>query len=299
VREALRDDRQALARAGEMLPGAEDCTVAIVKDLSDFRLLFPDMRPPLPVRMTRIVLMAAHAALADSGIPLDGRREDTGIVFNRDRGTLSVVARIVEPVLTDGLRKMSPLLFPQSVANLPLGAVATSFGLHGPQLVTMGGAAFLLAVEMLRRGDATAMLCGGFEEVDINSFVAADANGIIQPHAPPAAYRPYHPQSPGAAYGEGAVFCMLEDAESAGVGRHRYAEIVAVAEGLDAAVDELTVADLRNWGRPRGEALADICRDALAGAGVSAGDIGLWVGGANGVPEYAAAEGVLICRSTV
>src|SRR4051812_32726568 len=74
LRSGIREGRTALSRAGSALPGAEDCTVGVIRDFTPFRAAFPEMRPPLPVSITKMALLAAHDALADSGLPLDAPR---------------------------------------------------------------------------------------------------------------------------------------------------------------------------------------------------------------------------------
>src|SRR5439155_26332854 len=78
LRSALGRGESALAMAGAELPGAEELTVALVRDLAPFRAAFPKARSPLPVRQTRLLLVAAAEALADAGAAAEGRRPGPG-----------------------------------------------------------------------------------------------------------------------------------------------------------------------------------------------------------------------------
>lgn len=268
------------APAGEALPGAEDRQVALVRDLGPFREAFPGIKPPLPVPTTRLALLAAAEALRHAGLTSGGfASERVGVFLNRGRGPASVVAKIMEPVLKDGPRKMSPLLFAQSVANGPLGAVSLQLGLRGPNLLTLGGGATLLAWGALRRGEADVILCGGLEEVEVNSLLAAERNGILHPDG-----------GPGPWPGEGAIFLVLERADSAAArGARPLARLLSAVEGLDPeAPAELTATT--GWGTPRAGAFQAWTEAALEAAGVSPDAVGAWISAANGLPSLTAAE---------
>jgi 3-oxoacyl-[acyl-carrier-protein] synthase II len=290
LREALLADRRALAPAGDALPEARDRTVGLARDLSMFRSRFPQIRPPLPIALTRMAMLAADEALKDARLDRDAL-SGAGAVLNRNRGPASVLVEMMQPVLLGGPRKSSPLLFSQGVANAQLGAVATLFGINGPQLVTMGGGGVLLASEIVRRGEAAAVLLGGLEEIEVNCLLGAEANGFIQPRAAPDRYRPFDAGSAGTTLGEGAVFCLLERESSA---RRRgatiRAELSSVATSLGACARPITGASFRGWGDPDGAALEETARDALSEAGASAGDIELCVSGANGLAAVDEAE---------
>lgn len=285
VREGLDADVRAIASIDGLFPDVHGRVAGCIRDLAPFHAAFPDVRPPYPIRLTRIVMVAAHAAIADAAIDVTAPREDFGIVLERGRGPTPVVVKAMEPVFARGPRNMSPLLFSQSVSNAPAGAVATAFGLRGTHLLAIGGGGMLAAFDAIRRGDANAILCGGFDEIDADSFLAAERNGYLHATADVSAYRPGEASSPGAPRGEGCVCLVMEAASTARArGARVYAELAAVEQGLDFAEDgPLDRGATEGWGAPKAASLARYARAALDVAGEPIGSVGLAVGGASGV----------------
>lgn len=280
LREGLRAGRRALAPVDDIIPAMAGAHAGIIRDLAPFRVAFPEVRPPLPVAATQHVLFAAREALLAAGLLADPERERVGVFLGRNRGPASVVARTMLPVLAGGPKKTSPLLFSQSVANAPLGAVATHFALRGPNLMTQGGGALMLALDALRRGEAPALVVGGFEEIEPHCFVADAANGFI---------RPFEPTGP--TFGEGAAALVLEPLTRARArGARVLAELCAAESGLGAPVSDVTA--LAGWGSPSAAGVAALCRQALAAARTAADDPRpvFHSGGSNGEPRVDAAE---------
>lgn len=276
LREGLLAGRSALAPVDDLIPTMAGAYAGIIRDLTPFRVAFPEVRPPLPIAATQHVLLAAREALLAAHLLDDPERERIGVFLGRNRGPASVVARTMLPVFAGGPKKTSPLLFSQSVANAPLGAVATHFVLRGPNLMTQGGGTLMLALDALRRGDAPALVVGGFEEIEPHCFAADAANGFIHPFG-------------GTTFGEGAVCLVLEPlARARARGAPVLAELCAAESSLGAPVADL--AALAGWGSPSPSALASLCRAALAEAGASADSLAFHSGGSNGVPRVDAAE---------
>lgn len=278
----------ALRPVDDVIPKAAGAVAGVIRDYRPFRAAFPEVRPPLPIALTQLVLVAAREALADAALLAADDRESFGVVLGRCTGPASVVVKTMTPVLQHGAKKTSPLLFSQSVANAPVGAVTTQFGLRGPNLMVQCGAAFELAARILRRGEAPVVLCGGFDEVEALSFVASVGNGFIRPFCAAEAVRPYAPGS-GSTHGEGAACLVLESlAHARARGARVYAELGATAYGLDHP--GLAREALRGWGATTGAGLAALCREALAEAGVDAAQLDLHAGGGNGEPSVDATE---------
>jgi 3-oxoacyl-[acyl-carrier-protein] synthase II len=243
-------------------------------DLAEFRRSFPGVSPPWPIPLTRMALLAAAEALADAAFP--AARGEVGLMVNRSRGANSVVIKALEPVLSDGPARMSPLLFSQTVPNAPLGAVSVHLGVRGPHLLTIGGGALLLASEAIRSGEAPAVLAGGMDEIDPITRLTAEQNGYL---------------GPGTTLSDGVVLLLLERADHARArGARGYAELAAVGVGSDGSVPVLRDGDLEGWGRPTGAGLAEALADTLAEAGATPAEVGLFVGGSNGIPVVDRAE---------
>ncbi len=208
-------------------------------------------------------------------------------MLNRNRGPAQVVVEIMRPVLEMGPRKTSPLLFSQSVANAPLGAVATLLGLRGPHLMTLGGGAIMTAFDAVRRGDAPGVLVGGFEEHVPHLFRADIANGIMPE------IRSLEAVDRGPVMSEGAVCVLLESRASLEArGARPLARLAAVERGIgraDSSTDPL--ADpLALWGRPDPLGFARLARRALANAGVSPSEVDFHAGSRSGIEAFDLAE---------
>jgi 3-oxoacyl-[acyl-carrier-protein] synthase II len=279
ARDALARGARALRAVGAAIPGLDGFTLGIAPELDAFRGEFPELSPPLPLRETQMVLLAAREAMLGAGLSPGRPREDVGVFLDRTWEPGHLVPRMIEPFLAGGPQKISPLLFAQSVANAPAGAVARLLGVRGQNLTTMGGGAVYLAVQALRRGEAAALLAGGFEDVQPDYLLSEEQLGRIHPRARPEAYAPYDLAGPGATLGEGAVVLVLEPAEAAATrGARIHAGILGVAVASDPEA-------------PRGvELLAECAAAALADAGVRPEDVDAFVGGAGGEPAHGRAE---------
>jgi len=289
LRRSALEGRSGLRPLGKRSPELADAVAGLIDDLKPFRARFPDIRPPLPIPLTRIALVSAFEALSDAGLVDADDRGRFGVILGRATGPASVVVKTLTPVIQRGPKKASPLLFSQSVSNAPLGAVATRFGLRGPNLLVQSGAALMLAFDALRRGDAPVILCGGMDEVEERSFAASAANGFIAPSVPAEAICPYDPACAGPTHGEGAAFLALERADHARArGARIYAELSAVTVGDEPGLSDMS--QLRGWGSPTGEGLAQLCREALAQAGTTANAIVLHSGSGNGEARIDRAE---------
>jgi len=289
LRRGLAAGQSALSLVGERAPALPHAVAGLIRDLAPFRAAFPEVRPPLPIAPTQIALFAAKEALDRAGLTEDPQRELIGVFLGRNRGPAGVVAKIMESVLSGGPKKTSPLLFSQSVANAPLGAIAAHLVLRGPNLMTQGGGALQLALDALRRGDAPALLVGGFEEIEAHCFAADAANGFIRPCCAPDTIRPYDPTSAGPTFGEGAVFLALEPLQRARArGAAIYAELCAAESGLGAPI--AGPSELAGWGSPTPQALRSLIQAALDDARLSPGRLDHHSGGGNGDPHLDALE---------
>lgn len=289
LRSAALEGRSGLRPVGKRSPALADAVAGLIDDLKPFRARFPDIRPPLPIPLTRIALVSAYEALSDAGLLEADDRGRFGVILGRATGPASVVVKTLTPVIQRGPKKASPLLFSQSVSNAPLGAVATRFGLRGPNLLVQSGAAMMLAFDALRRGDAPVILCGGMDEVEDRSFAASAANGFIAPQVPAEAICPYDPACAGPTHGEGAAFLTLEREDHARArGARIYGELSAITVGDEPGLSDMS--QLRGWGSPTGEGLAELCGEALAMADATPDHIALHSGSGNGEARVDRAE---------
>lgn len=140
-------------------------------------------------------------------------------------------------------RKVSPRLIPRMLSNMAAVQVALHLELRGPSF-TIGSAcatsahAIGEAAEIIRRGDATMMVCGGTEACITPLTLAGDqALGALSARndAPEQASRPFDCDRDGFVLGEGAGVLVLEERDHAlQRGARIYAELVSYATTTDA-----------------------------------------------------------------
>jgi 3-oxoacyl-[acyl-carrier-protein] synthase II len=164
-----------------------------------------------------MVLLAAKEALDHAGLSAGAPRAEVGVFLDRAFGPSHTPSRMAEPFLARGPQAVSPIVFAQTVANAPAGAVARLLGTRGPNLQTMGGGALYLAVQALRRGETGMVLAGGFESVQPDHVLAESKLGRERP------------------FGEGAIVLLLE---TAGHAASRGARVHAWVRGIAVAADE-------------------------------------------------------------
>ena len=267
---ALCRGESAIAPAGSDLPGAEMLSVALIRDLTPFRVAFPNIRPPLPLKHSRLALVAAQEALADAGFAMDHSTAEIGAMFDRGWNADAVAVQLLSRVLNDGAQATSPFLFSQSVANAPLGMLGQHLGLRGPHLMTLGGGALYLAVMALRNGEAQAIVAGGLDELETNRLIALHQCGLVDASAAPEKY--LNDDAP-RTLGEGAVALVLEREDAARArGARSYARVLAVA-------CELCSYSSRGFDDRQTKEAAEVTESLLARAERDRAAVGLNVGG--------------------
>ena len=157
-------------------------------------------------------------------------------------GATSIVeqSKILE---TRGARRVSPFMIPMILIDTAPANVAIEFGIKGPNLAVVsacstGGNAIGEAAEMIRRGDADAVICGGTEAcLAPIVFAGFNAMGALSTHndAPEQACRPFDATRDGFVMGEGAGIMVLENAAHARArGARVYAERIGYGTSADA-----------------------------------------------------------------
>lgn len=240
-------------------------------------------------RTTQLALVAAREAMDNAGLParLEGAEaEATGVLVGSGLGGSGTLIDQMNVAATRGPDRLSPFFIPMSIANMPAGQVAMSFGPQGPNFAPVsacatGGHAIGEANEMILRGDAEMMLAGGTEaviyEAIVGAFAAMRALSTRNDH-PEAASRPFDQGRDGFVIAEGSAMLVLEEL---GHARRRGAHILAEVLGYGASADAYHI----TLPAPGGAGAVRAGRRAFQKSGLSPSDVDLVCAHATSTPE--------------
>src|SRR5262245_6916367 len=186
---------------------------------------------------------AAQFAMDDSGLVITAANApDIGVFLGSGIGGFQTIEREHKALLDGGPRKISPFFIPSAIINLAAGQVSIRFGAKGPNLATCtacSASAHAIgdSYEIIKRGDADAMIAGGSEAaitpMSVGGFGALRALSTRNAE-PERASRPFDKERDGFIIGEGAGVLILEDLEHA---RRRNARIYAELVGYGMSGD--------------------------------------------------------------
>jgi len=195
-------------------------------------------------RFTLFALEAARQAIADAGLQFEqGDGREVGVIIGTAIGGVITLLRNHEILLRSGPRRVSPFMAPMMIPNAASAAVAIAYGLRGPNLALVsacatGSNAIGEAAEVIRRGHADVMICGGSEAMIAPLSLAGFINmGAVSTRndEPERASRPFDADRDGFVLGEGAGVLALESLEHAHARRCRiYCELVGYGASSDA-----------------------------------------------------------------
>lgn len=186
----------------------------------------------------------AAQALKDSGLVVDdSNREDIGVLIGAGIGGLGFLGAQHRRLVESGPSKVSPFLVPYMIPDMASGYVSILNGLKGPiscvvTACATGANALGDAAEIIRRGDAVAMVAGGAEapinEIGMSGFCSIRAMSGRNDD-PKRASRPFDKDRDGFVIGEGAGVMILEDYDHAVArGAKIYGELVGYGMSADA-----------------------------------------------------------------
>ena len=189
-------------------------------------------------------IAASQFAMDDSKLAIGpDNAANVGVFIGSGIGGFATIEREHKALLGGGPRKISPFFIPSAIINLAAGHVSIRFGAKGPNLATCtacSASAHAIgdSFEIIRRGDADAMIAGGSEAaitpMSIGGFAAMRALSTRNDE-PERASRPFDKDRDGFIIGEGAGIVVLEEFEQA---RRRgapiYAELVGYGISSDA-----------------------------------------------------------------
>ena len=189
-------------------------------------------------------IAASQFAMDDAKLAITTENApNVGVFIGSGIGGFITIEREHEELLKGGPRKVSPFFIPSAIINLAAGQVSIRFGAKGPNLATCTAcSASAHAVgesyEIIKRGDADAMIAGGSEA----AITPMSVGGFGQLRAlstrndePSRASRPFDVDRDGFIIGEGSGVVILEELEFAKQrGAQIYAEIVGYGSTSDA-----------------------------------------------------------------
>lgn len=191
---------------------------------------------------SQYAVAAAMEAYEDAG--LDMEKEDpfrAGVIVGSGIGSLQVVEREYEKILTKGPGRVNPLMVPLMISNMAAGNISIQLGLKGKctNVVTAcasGTNCIGDALRAIQYGDADIMLAGGTESCICPTGVAGftSLTALSASQDPMRASIPFDKDRDGFVLGEGAGVVVLEELEHA---KARGAKIYAEVTGYGATGD--------------------------------------------------------------
>jgi 3-oxoacyl-[acyl-carrier-protein] synthase II len=223
---------------------ASDFGVRVAAEVKDFDA--SGVASPKEVRkLDRNVLLALAAgkeAVENAGLNgFDPSR--VGIVFGSAIGGILGIMEQSNVLRERGPERVSPNFLPNVLVDSASGQLAISLGIRGPNYAPVsacatGSHAVGEGAELIKRGDADAVLAGGTEAcmhpLILAGFIAMRGLAVENEH-PPHASRPFDATRAGFVMGEGACVLVLEELEAARArGAPIYAEVLAYGTSNDA-----------------------------------------------------------------
>lgn len=163
---------------------------------------------------------ASKDAMTDSGLVVNEENaERVGVCIGSGIGGLPLIEETHKTLLEKGPRRISPFFIPGLIVNMCSGLVSILNGAKGPNTATATACATSAhaigdAVNIIRRGDADAMIAGGTESVvtplAVGGFAAMRALSTRNDD-PATASRPWDRDRDGFVLGEGAGVVILEE----------------------------------------------------------------------------------------
>ena len=226
-------------------------------------------------RFVQLAVAASDEALEQSGLDVPAEAEAVGCMIGSGIGGIGTLEDQFKIFFDQGARRVSPFLVPMFISDMAAGQVSIRTGARGPNVNTVsacasGADAIGTAYEVLRRGDASAMIAGGTDagvtRMSIAAFAASRALSTGRNDDPDHASRPFDLERDGFILGEGAGTLILETLDHA---QERGATILGEIVGYGASADAFHVTQPSE----NGEGAARAMRVALKKAGINASDV--------------------------
>ncbi len=193
----------------------------------------------------QLSVACAVQALKQSGLKIDEANADQiGVLIGSGIGGLVTMQEAFRTLFEKGPMRVSPFTGPYMIPNMASGQIAITFGAQGPNFsiasaCATGTNAIGEAFEIIRRGDADAMITGGVEsqitEFGLSAFHRTTAMATAFNNDPKHASRPFDAKRDGFVFGEGCGVLIFEELEFAKKrGANIIAEVASYATNDDA-----------------------------------------------------------------
>jgi 3-oxoacyl-[acyl-carrier-protein] synthase II len=227
-------------------------------------------------RFCQFALAASKQALAQSGLePAAMDPDDVGVIVTTGIGGMEEIEKSHTALMERGPKRISPFTVPMMIADMAAGIVAIHTHAGGPNYAVVSACAsgshgIGEAAEIIKRGDAVAMLAGGSEAtitpLTMGAFIQIKACSERNDE-PEKACRPFDIGRDGFVMSEGSVMLVLEDMEHA---KKRGAKVLAEIAGYGASADMYHF----TAPHPEGKGAIRAMRRAIERSGVDPTEIG-------------------------
>jgi 3-oxoacyl-[acyl-carrier-protein] synthase II len=226
-------------------------------------------------RYIQFAIASTAQALKQAQLTIDeSNADDIGVIIGSGIGGMMTMDKGYQDFFEKGPMRVSPLTGPMMIANMAAGQVAITFGAMGPNFCIVSACATGThvigeAFEVIRRGDAVAVIAGGSEATFVPFGMAAfHRTGALSRRndEPERASRPFDAQRDGFVFGEGAGILILESLEYA---QRRGAKPLAEIVGYGATADAYHISAPAEGGR----GIAKAMERALRKAGLKPTDV--------------------------
>jgi 3-oxoacyl-[acyl-carrier-protein] synthase II len=193
-------------------------------------------------RFVHFAVAATKQALDQAGLDVGANGPEVGVLIGSGIGGLHATHEQFKLLYDRGPERISPFFITQMISDIAAGFISITFGAKGPNYAIVSACATSAhtigeAWEIIRRGDAKAMIAGGSECGITPIGVAAFANMHALSRRnddPQGASRPFDATRDGFVMSDGAGVVLLEDLEFA---KARGAIIIAEVIGYAATAD--------------------------------------------------------------
>lgn len=252
-----------------------ELAVQIAGEVKDFNP--SDYMPKDLVRKTdpfmQYAYIAAEEALSQSKLEIEPER--TGIIMGTAMNGIATIAFTQDALSGASHKKVGPRFIPKILGNVAAANIAIDHNIQGPSFTvstacSSGGDAINAACMCIETGKADVMLAVGAESVlcPLVVYSLANAKALSRRNdSPSSASRPFDITRDGFVIGEGGGALILETEEHA---LARGAKIYGEIKGCGNTGDAYHV----TAPHPEGKGAIACMKQAIADAGIDAGEIG-------------------------